>query len=78
MTKQTIINRALLNLMDLKNKFSLTNNVSKTYIGVAVIIIDTMCTLLLDEITTLTENSTQEELLDEINITIIKMSQLKQ
>lgn len=78
MTKQTIINRALINLMDLKNKFSLTNNVSKTYIGVAVIIIDTMCTLLLDEITTLTENSTQEELLDEINITIIKMSQLKQ
>lgn len=77
MTKQTIINRALLNLMDLKNKFSLTNNVSKTYIGVAVIIIDTMCTLLLDEITTLTENSTQEELLDEINITIIKISQLK-
>lgn len=64
--------------MDLKNKFSLTNNVSKTYIGVAVIIIDTMCTLLLDEITTLTENSTQEELLDEINITIIKISQLKQ
>jgi hypothetical protein len=78
MTKQTIINRALINLMDLKNKFSLTNNVSKTYIGVAVIIIDTMCTLLLDEITTLTENSTQEELLDEINITIIKISQLKQ
>lgn len=78
MTKQTIINRALLNLMDLKNKFSSTNNVSKTYIGVAVIIIDTMCTLLLDEITTLTENSTQEELLDEINITIIKISQLKQ
>lgn len=77
MTKQTIINRALLNLMDLKNKFSLTNNVSKTYIGVAVIIIDTMCTLLLDEITTLTENSTQEKLLDEINITIIKISQLK-
>lgn len=77
MTKQTIINRALINLMDLKNKFSLTNNVSKTYIGVAVII-DTMCTLLLDEITTLTENSTQEELLDEINITIIKISQLKQ
>ena len=77
MTKQTIINRALLNLMDLKNKFSLTNNVSKTYIGVAVIIIDTMCTLLLDKITTLTENSTQEELLDEINITIIKISQLK-
>ena len=77
MTKQTIINRALINLMDLKNKFSLTNNVSKTYIGVAVIIIDTMCTLLLDEITTLTENSTQEELLDEINITIIKISQLK-
>lgn len=77
MTKQTIINRALLNLMDLKNKFSSTNNVSKTYIGVAVIIIDTMCTLLLNEITTLTENSTQEELLDEINITIIKISQLK-
>lgn len=77
MTKQTIINRALINLMDLKNKFSSTNNVSKIHIGIAVIIIDTMCTLLLDEITTLTENSTQEELLDEINITIIKISQLK-
>lgn len=78
MTKQTIINRALLNLMDLKNKFSSTNNISKTYIGIAVIMIDTISTLLLDKLTTLTENSTQEELLDAIDTVIIKITQLKQ